>query len=135
MLTGAVITETIFAWPGMGKLLIDSINVLDRPIIVAYLLVIVILFVFIGLLLFAVGLVGEYVGTTAIKTDPNSATGDATEYRIEHDTMGEVRVPVDALWRAQTQRAVENFPISGRGLERAQIRAFCAMIRASVGAA
>ncbi|MFI9816211.1 class II fumarate hydratase [Saccharothrix variisporea] len=45
------------------------------------------------------------------------------EYRVEHDTMGEVRVPADALWRAQTQRAVENFPISGRGLERAQIRA------------
>src|SRR3954468_1558446 len=44
-------------------------------------------------------------------------------FRVEHDTMGEVRVPVDALWRAQTQRAVENFPISGRGLERAQIRA------------
>ena len=37
--------------------------------------------------------------------------------------MGEVRVPVDALYRAQTQRAVENFPISGRGLERTQIRA------------
>jgi fumarate hydratase class II len=37
--------------------------------------------------------------------------------------MGEVRVPVDALYRAQTQRAVENFPISGRGMERAQIRA------------
>jgi fumarate hydratase, class II len=49
------------------------------------------------------------------------ATDD--RFRIEHDTMGEVRVPVDALWRAQTQRAVENFPISGRGLERAQIRA------------
>ena len=46
-----------------------------------------------------------------------------TQYRIEHDTMGEVRVPADALYRAQTQRAVENFPISGRGLERAQIRA------------
>jgi fumarate hydratase class II len=45
------------------------------------------------------------------------------EYRTEHDTMGEVQVPADALWRAQTQRAVENFPISGRGLERAQIRA------------
>jgi fumarate hydratase class II len=44
-------------------------------------------------------------------------------FRIEQDTMGEVRVPADALWRAQTQRAVENFPISGRGLERAQIRA------------
>ncbi|WP_433268459.1 class II fumarate hydratase [Actinosynnema sp. CS-041913] len=45
------------------------------------------------------------------------------EYRVEHDTMGEVRVPADALWRAQTQRAVENFPVSGRGLERSQIRA------------
>ncbi|MBA0125412.1 class II fumarate hydratase [Haloechinothrix sp. YIM 98757] len=45
------------------------------------------------------------------------------DYRIEHDTMGEVRVPVAALYRAQTQRAVENFPVSGRGLERAQIRA------------
>ena len=45
------------------------------------------------------------------------------EYRIEHDTMGEVQVPADALYRAQTQRAVENFPISGRGLERSQIRA------------
>jgi fumarate hydratase class II len=44
-------------------------------------------------------------------------------YRIEHDTMGEVRVPADALYLAQTQRAVENFPISGRGLERTQIRA------------
>ncbi len=48
-------------------------------------------------------------------------TGDG--FRIEHDTMGEVRVPAEALWRAQTQRAVENFPISGRGMERAQIRA------------
>ena len=35
------------------------------------------------------------------------------DFRIEHDSMGEVRVPADALWRAQTQRAVENFPISG----------------------
>ena len=46
----AVVTETIFAWPGMGKLLIDSINVLDRPVIVAYLLIIVTLFIFITLL-------------------------------------------------------------------------------------
>ncbi|MFV2009366.1 MULTISPECIES: class II fumarate hydratase [unclassified Micromonospora] len=44
-------------------------------------------------------------------------------YRIERDTMGEVRVPADALWRAQTQRAVHNFPVSGRTLESAQIRA------------
>ena len=39
------------------------------------------------------------------------------DYRIEHDSMGEVRVPRAALWRAQTQRAVENFPISGTTLE------------------
>ena len=49
VLAFAVVTETIFAWPGMGKLLIDSINVLDRPVIVAYLLVIVVIFVFINL--------------------------------------------------------------------------------------
>ncbi|MBD0675595.1 class II fumarate hydratase [Streptomyces sp. CBMA156] len=45
------------------------------------------------------------------------------EYRIEHDSMGEVRVPVDAKWQAQTQRAVENFPVSGQRLERAHIAA------------
>lgn len=45
----AVVTETIFAWPGMGKLLIDSINVLDRPVIVAYLLIVVVVFVTINL--------------------------------------------------------------------------------------
>ncbi|MFL6059679.1 MAG: class II fumarate hydratase [Marmoricola sp.] len=43
--------------------------------------------------------------------------------RIEHDSMGEVRVPAAALWRAQTQRAIENFPISGTTLERRQIQA------------
>src|SRR2546427_6635608 len=46
----AIVTESVFAWPGMGKLLIDSINLLDRPIIVAYLLVIVSLFVVINLI-------------------------------------------------------------------------------------
>ncbi|MGI8330658.1 class II fumarate hydratase [Actinomadura scrupuli] len=45
------------------------------------------------------------------------------EFRIEHDSMGEVRVPADARWRAQTQRAVQNFPISGGRLERAHIAA------------
>ncbi|MEV7072637.1 class II fumarate hydratase [Streptomyces sp. NPDC093990] len=44
-------------------------------------------------------------------------------FRIEHDSMGEVRVPADAKWRAQTQRAVENFPISGQRIERAHIEA------------
>ena len=46
----AIVTESIFAWPGMGKLLIDSINVLDRPVIVAYLMIIVFLFIIINLL-------------------------------------------------------------------------------------
>ncbi|MEU8265685.1 class II fumarate hydratase [Sphaerisporangium sp. NPDC049002] len=45
------------------------------------------------------------------------------DFRIEHDSMGDVRVPASAKWRAQTQRAVENFPISGRGLEPAHIAA------------
>ncbi|MFG2817678.1 class II fumarate hydratase [Streptomyces sp. NPDC004673] len=45
------------------------------------------------------------------------------EYRTEHDSMGEVRVPAHAKWRAQTQRAVENFPLSGQHLERAHIEA------------
>jgi len=42
---------------------------------------------------------------------------EAAEFRTEHDSMGEVQVPRDALWRAQTQRAVENFPISGTPIE------------------
>lgn len=45
----AVVTESIFAWPGMGKLIIDSISVLDRPVIVAYLMVIVLMFILINL--------------------------------------------------------------------------------------
>jgi peptide/nickel transport system permease protein len=45
----AIVTETIFNWPGMGKLIIDAIQLLDRPVIVAYLMVIVVLFVFINL--------------------------------------------------------------------------------------
>ncbi len=48
---------------------------------------------------------------------------DDPRYRTEHDTMGEVLVPVDALWRAQTQRAVENFPISGQRVDPAIITA------------
>jgi peptide/nickel transport system permease protein len=49
MIAFAVVTETVFAWPGMGKLLIDSIYRLDRPVIVAYLMVIVVTFVLINL--------------------------------------------------------------------------------------
>ena len=59
--------------------------------------------------------------------------------RIEHDSMGEVEVPDDALWRAQTQRAVENFPISGTRLEAdhikalAQVKAAAAKVNADLG--
>ncbi|MEU8901125.1 class II fumarate hydratase [Nocardia sp. NPDC048505] len=66
-------------------------------------------------------------------------TEESQQFRVEHDTMGEVQVPVHALWRAQTQRAVDNFPISGRGLERAQIRALgllkaaCATVNRDLG--
>ncbi|WP_060180491.1 class II fumarate hydratase [Streptomyces sp. IMTB 1903] len=52
-------------------------------------------------------------------TDDQQADG----FRTEHDSMGDVRVPLHAKWRAQTQRAVENFPLSGQRLERAHIEA------------
>ncbi|WP_349828661.1 class II fumarate hydratase [Brevibacterium litoralis] len=56
------------------------------------------------------------------------------EFRIEHDTMGEVKVPIDALYRAQTQRAVENFPISGKTLEREHIAALAQVKKAAARA-
>jgi fumarate hydratase class II len=64
---------------------------------------------------------------------------DDKDYRVEHDSMGEVRVPREAKWRAQTQRAVENFPISGATLERshiealARIKSAAATVNASLG--
>ena len=59
---------------------------------------------------------------------------NAADYRIEHDTMGEVRVPASALYRAQTQRAVENFPISGSGLEVQQVQALARIKKAAAQA-
>ena len=56
------------------------------------------------------------------------------QFRIEHDTMGEVKVPVDALYRAQTQRAVENFPISGKTLEPNHIHALAQIKKAAAKA-
>jgi len=50
-----------------------------------------------------------------------------SEFRTEHDSMGDVQVPADALWRAQTQRAVENFPVSGQRVEPALIQAIAAI--------
>ncbi|ACV08405.1 class II fumarate hydratase [Jonesia denitrificans] len=58
-------------------------------------------------------------------------TDVTVDYRIEHDTMGEVRVPRTALYRAQTQRAVENFPISGTPLERSHIDALARVKKAA----
>ncbi|MEU1369674.1 class II fumarate hydratase [Streptomyces sp. NPDC005803] len=55
--------------------------------------------------------------------DEQKSPAPGEDYRIEHDSMGEVKVPAAAKWRAQTQRAVENFPISGQRLERAHIEA------------
>jgi fumarate hydratase class II len=61
------------------------------------------------------------------------------DFRIEHDSMGEVRVPADALWRAQTQRAVENFPVSGRRVDPdlitalAAIKGAAALVNADLG--
>ncbi len=65
--------------------------------------------------------------------------GDTAGFRTEHDSMGEVLVPKDALWGAQTQRAVENFPVSGERLPReliaalASIKGAAAAVNASLG--
>src|SRR5580692_446885 len=60
-------------------------------------------------------------------TDSPPATGAAKGYRVEHDSMGEVAVPADALWGAQTQRAVQNFEISGEPLSRDMIGALASI--------
>jgi peptide/nickel transport system permease protein len=65
----AIVTETVFAWPGMGKLIIDSINVLDRPLIVAYLMMIVTLFITVNLL----------VDLTYSLLDPRVRIADSTD--------------------------------------------------------
>ncbi|MEO5679248.1 MAG: aspartate ammonia-lyase, partial [Acidimicrobiales bacterium] len=58
----------------------------------------------------------------------------ATPTRIEHDAMGDVEVPAEARWQAQTQRAVENFPISGLPLEAGLIHALGAVKAAAARA-
>ncbi|GGF54211.1 fumarate hydratase class II [Marmoricola endophyticus] len=59
---------------------------------------------------------------------------ETPDFRIEHDSMGEVKVPASALWRAQTQRAVENFPISGATLEDEHVKAI-ARVKAAAATA
>src|SRR5579862_3344092 len=56
---------------------------------------------------------------------------EAGSFRVERDSMGELKVPADALWGAQTQRAVENFPISGTMLPRGFIRALALIKQAA----
>src|SRR5687768_8570106 len=63
-----------------------------------------------------------------VKSSVGAMTDD---FRTEHDSMGEVRVPAEALWRAQTQRAVENFPISGTPLEPRLVRALALVKQAA----
>ena len=76
---------------------------------------------------------------SAVPTARLGSLGSMDGYRTEHDSMGEVQVPADALWRAQTQRAVENFPISGSPLEPehvhalAQVKAAAAKVNAELG--
>ena len=50
LVAGSIITETVFAWPGIGQLLIDSINMLDRPVVVAYMMIFTFVFVIINLI-------------------------------------------------------------------------------------
>jgi fumarate hydratase, class II len=69
-------------------------------------------------------------------SDADPATSQArlperATYRVERDSMGEVRVPTSAKWQAQTQRAVENFPVSGLHIERSLIRALALLKRAA----
>ena len=66
--------------------------------------------------------------------DPAAATSaPAVPMRTEHDSMGEVAVPADALYAAQTARAVENFPISGQGVPPAIIHALAMIKSAAAG--
>jgi fumarate hydratase class II len=66
--------------------------------------------------------------------DPVGTDGPRPTTRIEHDAMGEVEVPAEALWQAQTQRAVENFPISGLPIEAALVHALGAIKAAAARA-
>ena len=82
---------------------------------------------------------GERGGQDTGEEAGEASRMEGMEYRIEHDTMGEVRVPASARWGAQTQRAIENFPISGEPLDRrlvhalALIKAEAARVNAALG--
>ncbi|NAZ86120.1 class II fumarate hydratase [Kineococcus indalonis] len=71
------------------------------------------------------------MATDDLTPAPGTRASGQPEYRVERDTMGEVRVPAAAKYRAQTQRAVENFPLSGTGLERSHIEALARIKKAA----
>jgi fumarate hydratase, class II len=68
---------------------------------------------------------------TVGKDKPQPEDAQDAGYRVEHDSMGEVRVPATAKWQAQTQRAVDNFPVSGQQIDRALVRALALLKRAA----
>ena len=67
--------------------------------------------------------------TSSENTNPQPAPGAPGGFRTEHDSMGDVQVPLLAKWQAQTQRAVENFPVSGQRIERALVRGLALLKR------
>ena len=79
------------------------------------------------------------MGQAAPGGPSGNEAGHREAFRIEHDSMGEVRVPAHALWGAQTQRAVQNFPVSGERLPReliralASVKAAAALVNAELG--
>ncbi|MBQ9058639.1 MAG: class II fumarate hydratase [Atopobiaceae bacterium] len=78
---------------------------------------------------------GEQYTTSANQSaDQNSQPADDTQWRIEHDSMGEVRVPASHLWGAQTQRSFENFRISTETMPQEIIRAFAILKKAAAQA-
>jgi fumarate hydratase class II len=69
--------------------------------------------------------------TSPENASPRPGTDAPGDFRTEHDSMGDVRVPALAKWQAQTQRAVENFPVSGHRIERALVRGLALLKRAA----
>ena len=98
----SVVTESVFAWPGMGKLIIDSINVLDRPVMVAYLMIIVLMFITINLV----------VDITYSLLDPARPAGG--QVMSTHDRRRAARPPSRrAAVETPFRRFVRNSPPSG----------------------
>src|ERR1700677_2894131 len=77
---------------------------------------------------------GIHLKTARSPAHPQDDAMTTSEYRVEHDSMGALDVPATALWGAQTQRAIRNFPASGLTMPRALIRALGLIKHAAAGA-